>query len=235
MDSQLKTPNHIAIILDGNRRYARKRGLEFWKGYEAGAEKVRDLLKWCQEFGVRELTLYTFSTENFNRSKIEVEFLMSLLKREFNRLKDSKEIHENKVRINVIGNYILFSKDVQQIFKEIMERTKNYNDYVLNFALGYGSREEITQAVRDIAEKAVKGEIRIKDIDEELISQNLYLKNEPDLLIRPGGEKRISNFLLWQLSYAEFIFLDKLLPELTKDDFRQCIEEFGRRQRRFGE
>ena len=126
-------------------------------------------------------------------------------------------------------------KTIFKIFKEIMERTKSYNDYVLNFALGYGSREEITQAVRDIVEKAVKGEIRIEDIDEKLISQNLYLKNEPDLLIRPGGEKRISNFLLWQLSYAELIFLDKLLPELTKEDFRQCIEEFGRRQRRFGE
>jgi len=235
MDSQPKTPRHIAVILDGNRRYAKKKGLEPWKGHEAGAEKVRDLLKWCQEFGVKELTLYTFSTENFNRSKIEVEFLMNLLKREFNRLKDGKEIHENKVRINVIGNYGLFSKDVQQIFKEIMEKTKDYDNYILNFALGYGSREEITQAVKKIADKAVKGEIGIEDIDENLISRNLYLKNEPDLLIRHGGEKRISNFLLWQLSYAEFIFLDKLLPEMTKEDFRQCIEEFGRRQRRFGE
>src|SRR3989338_3277380 len=142
MDSQPKTPRHIAVILDGNRRYAKKKGLEPWKGHEAGAEKVRDLLKWCQEFGVKELTLYTFSTENFNRSKIEVEFLMNLLKREFNRLKDSKEIHENKVRINVIGNYGLFSKDVQQIFKEIMEKTKDYDNYILNFALGYGSKED---------------------------------------------------------------------------------------------
>ena len=235
MDSQSKIPRHIAVILDGNRRYARKKGLKPWKGHEAGAEKVRDLLKWCQEFGVRELTLYTFSTENFNRSKIEIEFLMNLLKREFNRLKDSKEIHENRVRINVIGNFSLFSKDVQQIFRDIMEKTKDYNSHILNFALGYGSREEITQAARKIAEKAVKGEIGIEDINEEIITQNLYLKNEPDLLIRPGGEKRISNFLLWQLSYAEFIFLDKLLPELTKEDFRQCIEEFGRRVRRFGE
>lgn len=234
MNSNLKIPSHIAIVLDGNRRYARKMGLEPLKGHEAGAEKVRELLKWCQEFGVKELTLYTFSTENFKRSKVEVNFLMNLLKREFNRLKDSKEIHENKVRINVIGNPSLFSKDVQQIFKEIMEKTKDYDDYKLNVALGYGSREEITEAVKKIAEKAVKGEIKIEDINEELISQNLYLKNEPDLLIRPGGEIRISNFLLWQLSYAEFIFLNKLLPELTKEDFRQCIEEFGRRVRRFG-
>lgn len=235
MDSHLKTPHHIAVILDGNRRYARKRGLEPWKGHEAGAEKIRELLRWCREFGVNELTLYTFSTENFKRSRVEVEFLMNLLKREFNRLKDSREIHENKVRINVIGNLSLFSKDVQQIFKEIMEKTRGYSDYVLNFALGYGSRDEITQAAKKIAEKAVKGEIKIGDINEDLVTQNLYLKNEPDLLIRPGGEKRISNFLLWQLSYAELIFLDKLLPELTKEDFRQCIEEFGRRQRRFGE
>lgn len=235
MVSEQKTPRHIAIILDGNRRYAKKKGWDLWKGHEAGAEKVRELLRWCQEFGVKELTLYTFSTENFNRSRIEVEFLMNLLKKEFNRLKDSKEIHENKVRINIIGNSSLFSKDVQQIFMEIIEKTYNYNNYVLNFALGYGSREEITQAVKRIAEKAVKDEIRTEDIDEDLISQNLYLKSEPDLLIRPGGEKRISNFLLWQLSYAEFIFLDKLLPELTKEDFRQCIEEFGRRVRRFGE
>lgn len=234
MDSQQKIPKHIAIILDGNRRYARKKGLELWKGHEAGAEKVRELLRWCQEFGVRELTLYTFSTENFNRSKIEVDFLMNLLKKEFNRLKDSREIHENKVRINVIGNPSLFSEDVQEIFRQIMERTKCYNEHVLNFALGYGSREEITQAARKIAEKAVKGEIKVRDINEKMISENLYLKNEPELLIRPGGEKRISNFLLWQLSYAEFIFLDKLLPELTKEDFKQCIEEFGRRVRRFG-
>ncbi|MBI2661482.1 di-trans,poly-cis-decaprenylcistransferase, partial [Candidatus Woesearchaeota archaeon] len=193
MDSELKIPRHIAIILDGNRRYAKSKGLDPWKGHEAGAEKIRDLLQWCKEFGVKELTLYTFSTENFNRSKIEVDFLMNLLKKEFHRLKDSKEIHENKVRINVVGNSKLFAPDVQEIFREIMEKTKGYDGHVLNFALGYGSREEITQAARKIAEKAVNGDIRVQDIDEGLVAQNLYLKNDPDLLIRSGGEKRISN------------------------------------------
>ena len=235
MDSDLKIPRHIAIILDGNRRYAKKHGMKLWRGHEAGAKKVGDLMKWCREFGVKELTLYTFSTENFNRDKVEVDFLMRLLKKELQRLMDSKDIHDNKVRINIIGNHKLFSEDIQDMFRDIMERTKDYDGYVLNFTLGYGSREEITNAMRKIGEKISKGEVKVDDINEEMISKNLYLNSDPDLLIRPGGEKRISNFLLWQLSYAEFVFVDKLLPEFSKDDFLDCIKEFSGRKRRYGD
>lgn len=230
----VKVPRHIAIVLDGNRRYAKKLGLNPWKGHGYGLKKLEDFFKWCMEFGVKELTLYCFSTENFNRTKKEVSYLFELFWKEFKNMQESKSIYKDKVKINVIGRMWMFPQKMQKAMKEAMQKTKNNNELVINFALAYGGRQEITDAVKKIAQDIKKGRIKANDINESLITNNLYLKNEPDLVIRPSGEVRLSNFLIWQSAYSELIFLNKLWPEFTKKDFIKCIEEFKRRERRFG-
>lgn len=222
-------PRHIAVILDGNRRYAEKLGIPKFKGHEKGFEKIKDLLNWCMELGVREVTLYCFSTENFKRDKKEVEYLFELFRKRINEFKNDKVIHEKKVRISVIGRISMFPKDMQKQMKEVMEMTKDYNDYRLNLALGYGGRSEIVDAIKRMISKGVK------DVNEDVIKENLYLKDDVDLMIRPGGEHRLSNFLLWQNSYAEIYFSDKLWPEFSKEDLIKAVEWFKKRERRFGE
>lgn len=229
-----KVPRKIAIVLDGNRRYAKKLGLQPWKGHEFGIKKLEQLLEWCRELGIKELTLYSFSTENFRRTKTEKDFLFNIFKQEFNNMKYREDIFKNKIRINVVGRLDMFPKDIRKAMLEIMEKTKKHDNFVVNFAMAYGGRQEITDAVKKIAQNVKKGKIKADKIDENLIINNLYLKSEPDLVIRPGGEKRISNFLIWQLSYSELIFMDKLWPEFTKQDLINCIEEFNKRVRRFG-
>ena len=225
-------PKHISIILDGNRRYAKKLGMHPWKGHEYGVKKLGQLLEWCRELGIKELTLYSFSTENFNRTKTEKDFLLNIFKQEFNKLKYKEEIYKNKIRINVIGRLHMFPKDIQKSIKEIMKKTKNHNNFIVNFAMAYGGRQEIVDAFRNIIKHSKK--LKPNQINEKLITNNLYLKNEPDLVIRPGGEMRISNFLIWQSSYSELVFLNKLWPEFTKGDLIHCIGEFNKRERRFG-
>ena len=232
MDS--KVPSHIAIVLDGNRRYARKLGLQPWKGHEFGIKKLEQLLKWCIELGIKELTLFSFSTENFNRSKKEKDFLFNIFKREFKNMAYRDSIFKEEIRINIIGRLDMFPKDIKKSMLDIMEKTKSHDKFIVNFAMAYGARQEITDAARKIAESVQKGEIEPKDINEELVAKSLYLNSEPDIVIRPSGEKRISNFLLWQSSYSEFFFMDKLWPEFTKNDLIECIEEFKKRERRFG-
>ncbi len=229
-----KVPKHIAIILDGNRRYAKNLGLRPWIGHEYGIKKLEQLMEWCREIGVRELTLYCFSTENFNRNKTEVKFLFDIFKREFNNMKHRKNIFEDKIRINVIGRVGMFPLDMQKLMHEIMEKTRKHDKFTVNFALAYGGRQEIVDAVRKIAEKAKYSEVDIKEIDENLVTQNLYLQSEPEIVIRPGREMRTSNFLAWQSIYSEWIFLDKFWPEFTKKDLVNCIEEYNKRKRRFG-
>lgn len=229
-----KAPKHIAIVLDGNRRYAKKLGMQPWKGHEFGLRKLEELFDWCQDLGIKELTLYSFSAENFRRAKREINCLFSLFRQEFNKMKQKNGIFRNKIRINVIGRLNMFPEYIREAMLDVMEKTKNHNKLIVNFAMAYGGRQEITDAVKNIAENVKKGRIRVENINEELITNNLYLKSEPDLVIRPGGEKRISNFLLWQSSYSEFFFTDKLWPEFTKQDLIKCIEEFERRERRFG-
>ena len=227
-----KAPRHIAIILDGNRRYAKKIGLQPWKGHNLGVEKLHKLLNWCIELGIKEVTLYSFSTENFRRTKTELNFLFNIFKREFNSMKNREDIFKNKIRVNVIGRLYMFPKDIRKAMLEIMEKTKKHNKFIVNFAMAYGGRQEIVDAVKKIMENSKK--LRQSQINEGLITKNLYLQSEPDLVIRPGGEKRISNFLIWQSSYSELIFIDKLWPEFDKEDLVKCIEEFNRRERRFG-
>lgn len=223
-----KGPFHIAIILDGNRRYAQKHKMELWKGHELGAKKVEDLMDWCNELGVKELTLYSFSTENFNRSGKEVGFLMELFRKQINKLKNDKRLDKNKIRVNFIGRLSLFPKDIQKEMKELMERTRRNDKFIVNFAMGYGGKQEIVDAVNKLLSKGVK------EIDENGFENYLYLKDKPDLLIRPGGELRISNFLLWQMAYTELYFTDKLWPEFTKKDLAKAVGDYKKRERRFG-
>jgi tritrans,polycis-undecaprenyl-diphosphate synthase [geranylgeranyl-diphosphate specific] len=227
-------PKHVAIILDGNRRFAKKLAQKPWKGHEAGAQTVQNLIEWSGDLGIKELTLYSFSTENFNRPKEEVDFLMNILKKKFKELSEDPRIHKNKIKIRAIGRLEMFSEDVREILNEIMEKTKNYDNFIINFALAYGGRPEITDAVKKIAKKVKSGELEPDNIDENTIANNLYLQSEPDIIIRTS-EQRLSGFLTWQSIYAEIIFLPDLLwPEFTKEKLQECIDEYSRRKRRFG-
>jgi tritrans,polycis-undecaprenyl-diphosphate synthase [geranylgeranyl-diphosphate specific] len=219
---------HIGIIIDGNRRFAEKLMKNPWEGHEYGAQKVEKLLlEWIKELGIKETTIYCLSIENFNRVKKEFDCLIDLFKKEFTKLKENKKIHEDEVKIRFIGKRELLDEELQKLMKEIEEKTKDYNNYIINFALAYGGRQEIIEAIKKI--------IRDKrEINEENFKESLWLKDEPDLIIRTGGEKRTSNFLPWQSVYSEWIFLDKMWPELTKEDLKKAIEEFYNRQRRFG-
>ena len=225
---QNNVPAHICIILDGNRRYARKLGIPTLKGHEKGYNKIKDVLTWCIELGIKEVTLYCLSTENFERSKEEVDYLFNLFRSRIGDFKKDKAIHGNKVKISFVGRLSMFPEDMQKSMQEVMEATKNYKNYKLNLALAYGSRSEIVDAFKKIIKKG------IKEIDENIIQQNLYVPDDVDILIRPGGEKRLSNFLLWQNSYAELYFIEKLWPEFEKEDLINIIDEFNQRERRFG-
>ncbi len=217
----------IGIILDGNRRFARKKGLQAWKGHEFGAEKVENLLDWAKELDICEMTLYCFSAENFNRDKREVEYLMKLFKRFFRKFKDDKRIHENQVKIIFAGDLKKFDEELQELMIDIMEKTKNYTNYKINFLVGYGGRWEIVNSVKKILENG-------EEINEEKLGKNLVVREEPDFVIRTGGEIRSSGFLPWQTVYSEWFYLDKLWPEFEKEDLRRCIDEFEKRDRRFG-
>ncbi len=223
-----KVPKHVAIVLDGNRRFAKRLMLKPFKGHEWGAKKIQQLFEWCKEFGIHELTLYAFSVENFNRPKAEFDYLMNLFVKEFQRCMQDARIHTNKIRINFVGRVWMFPKKVQDAMQDLVDETKNYSDYVVNFAMGYGGRQEIVDAVNKILKTGAK------KVDEKIISENLYLSSEPDMIIRTGGEQRTSNFLPWQGIYSEYIFLKINWPEFEKEDFVRCITEFGLRERRFG-
>lgn len=227
-------PKHIGIILDGNRRFAKRLVLKPWRGHEWGSKKVEQLFDWCKELDVHELTLYVFSAENFNRPKEEFDFLMKLFRESFEKTKNDVRLHKNKIRINFIGRLWRFPQDVQDAAKALMEATKDYSDYVINFAMGYGGRQEVVDAVKKLSEKVKSGAVNVEDINEEMFSDNLYLKSEPEMIIRTGGDHRTSNFLIWQSSYSEWFFLEKTWPEFEKADLISCMEQFSSRERRFG-
>jgi len=227
-------PEHIAIILDGNRRYARSRGLSPWKGHEKGAKTVEKLVDWSIELGIKELTLYCFSTENFNRDKKEIDHIMRLFTKGFDKINKDDSLNRKGVKVRFVGELDMMPKKIQEYAKRLMASTIKNNKLVVNFAWAYGSRMEIVEAVKKIARDAKKGKIDPDKINEDVFESCLFLKNSPDLLIRPGGEKRLSNFLLWQLAYSELYFLDKLWPEFTREDLKKAIEEVEQRERRFG-
>lgn len=233
-DSKGEVPRHIGIIPDGNRRFAKRLMMKPWKGHEWGAQKLEKILDWCKEFGVKELTFYVLSLENFDRPKEEFDFLMDVFRDLFDRFENDKRIYDDKIRINIVGRTWMLPKDIQEKIKNIMEKTKDHNRYIINFAMAYGGRAEVVDAARKIAEGVKEGKIDVKKINEEVFSDNLYLKDEPDLIIRTS-ENRLSGFLPWQSTYAEVIFLPDLLwPEFEKKHFVECIEEYARRKRRFG-
>ncbi len=208
--------------------------LKPWKGHEWGAKKVEALIDWCAEYKIKELTLYAFSIENFDRPKEEFDYLMKLFVKEFKRVSKDKRIYENKIRINFIGRINMFPEEVQKSMKDLMEKTKNHDKFILNFAMAYGGRAEIIDATKKIAKQIKEGKLNVDSINEEVFSKNLYIESEPDLIIRTS-ESRLSGFLLWQGSYAEIIFLPNVLwPEFSKENFVECINEYNKRQRRFG-
>ena len=226
-DTNLK---HIAIIMDGNRRWAKEHFLPSMMGHKKGVESLKKITRACDDFGVKYLTLYAFSTENWNRKQEEVDFLMELLASTLKA--ELKELNENNVKMNFIGDLSVLNKNLQDILATSIETTKNNTGVVLTVAINYGSRDEIVSAVKNIIKDGKKEE----EITTELISNYLYTKNipDPDLLIRTSGEKRISNYLLWQIAYSEIYITDTYWPEFDKEQLAKAIIEFGLRQRRYG-
>lgn len=221
---------HIAVIMDGNRRWAKEKNLPSAMGHKKGVDALKTTLRACKDFGIKYLTVYAFSTENWKRKKEEVDFLMELLA--ITLTNELAEMHSEGVVISFIGDISKLSNKLQKILANSVETTKNNSGVHLQIAFNYGARDEIVHAVKSIVEKGVKSE----DITEEMISENLYTKNipDPDLLIRTGGEKRISNYLLWQIAYSEILVTDEYWPEFGRDSLAEAVEEFKNRQRRFG-
>ncbi|MDP3916707.1 MAG: polyprenyl diphosphate synthase [Nanoarchaeota archaeon] len=229
-----KVPRHIGLILDGNRRFAKKLMLKPWKGHEWGKKKLEKVLEWCSEINLKELTVYAFSVENINRPKEELDHLMKIFKNAYDDVANDPRINERGIKINFIGHTYLFPKDVQESMKNLMEKTKNNKKHIVNFAMAYGGRDEIVDATRKIAEMVKDGKLDPKDIDKKTVSDNLYVKSEPDMIIRTGGEKRSSNFLCYQSAYSEWFYLEKMWPEFEKEDFLECLKEYSKRKRKFG-
>ncbi len=225
-----KGPTHIAIILDGNRRYAKEKGVSLEAGHEAGAKNLSNLITWAYDAGVRELSLYCFSTENFNRPKSEVAYLMDLFRNQIKALEKEKRLDTYDVKIHFAGELSLFPKDTIDRMNALMVKTKDRKTYRINFCMGYGGRQEIVHAVRQIVEKKIPP----SEITTDTISSFLWEPHDPDLVIRPGGEHRVSNFLIWQTHYSEWYFCEKYWPEFTKKDFSDAIEDYKKRKRRFG-
>ncbi len=227
-------PKHLAIIMDGNGRWAKQKGLLRALGHENGTKSVRKVVEASAKLGIENLTLFAFSTENWNRPRLEVELLMELL---INSLKNElKTLQENNIRLNSIGNLELLPKSAQKKLQEVIETTKSNSRMVLTLALSYGSREELINAVKNISAKVKNNIISIDNIDESIINQHLYTRDLPevDLLIRTSGEHRISNFLLWQIAYSELYFTDVLWPDFKEDDLYEAIISYQKRERRFG-
>ena len=227
-------PKHIAIIMDGNRRWAKKRNLPVALGHKEGAKTLEKIVRYANKIGIKYITVYAFSTENWKRTEEEVNSLMTLFQ---NYLDDySKRADSENIKVKIIGSRENLSNKMIDKIEKCMERTKNNTGITFNIALNYGGRDEIVAAVKEIAQKVKQNEIEIKDITEELISSNLYTKGQPDpdLLIRTSGELRLSNFLPWQLVYTEFLFVDKNWPDFNEKDLDDAIEVYKSRNRKFG-
>ncbi|WMJ84192.1 isoprenyl transferase [Oscillospiraceae bacterium LTW-04] len=226
-------PTHIAIVLDGNGRWAKKRGLARSIGHRQGTRALRPVIRHCQNIGVRYLTLYVFSTENWNRPQNEVDGIMNLLQEHFDEA--TKSAGEN-IRIRVLGDVSRFDADLQQQIAKSVQDTAQNTGLTVNFALNYGGRQELVYAMRKLAEAVESGDLKPEDIDEAAIDRQLYTADmpDPDLIIRPSGEQRLSNFLLWQCAYSEFVFMDVLWPDFKTNDLDAAIAEYAGRNRRFG-
>ena len=228
-------PHHLAIIMDGNRRFAEEVGLSSADGHDRGREKLEEVLEWCMDLDIRILTVYAFSMENLNRDDGELDDLMSLFAKNFRRAGDDKRVHENRIRIRVLGQTERLPSAVQDAIRYVEERTADYDSYLFNLAVAYGGREEILDAIRGLVEDAMEGRLSLDEIDEDVFAKRLYTGDlpDPDLILRTG-ETRISNFLLWQLAYSELYFVDVFWPGFRKIDFLRAIRSYQMRRRRFG-
>ena len=232
-----KMPKHVAIIMDGNRRYSKLQGnMDVVKGHEIGVDTLEKVLDWSIELGIEIITAYAFSTENFNRPEHEVEGLMNLFVVNFKRLVNHEKIHKNEVKVKVVDRTELLPESVREAISEAEEATAHYNKRLFNIAIGYDGRLEIIDSFKKIIQDVQDGKITIDDVDEELVSKNLYTAglDDPNLIIRTSGEERLSGFLLWQSSYSELYFCETLWPELRKVDFIRAIRSYQERDRRFG-
>ncbi len=230
-------PKHIGIIMDGNRRYAREKlDSDIGEGHRCGEKKIEEVMDWCLDMGVKYVTLYAFSSENFKRDKDEVDFLMELAESAFIEMADNQKIHKNRVAIRALGVLKDLPEPVQKAIDYAYERTKDYNNFTISICLAYGGRREIVDAVRKIATKVKAGELAIDDITEDLLSSHLYTGDmpDPDLILRTSGEIRVSNFLLWQLAYSELYFTDVYWPGFRYIDFLRAIRSYQQRGRRYG-
>jgi len=234
---QGKIPCHVALIMDGNRRYAKEHSTDINQGHLKGKDKLEEVMDWCMDLGVKVLTVYAFSTENFSRREDEVDFLMDLLERSLRSFADDERIHRNRVRLKTIGDMSMMPDKVVRAVEYAEERTSEYSDFNLNMAIAYGGRQEIKDAIKGIARKVKSGELDIEDIDESLISGHMYSPEipDPDLVLRTSGEIRVSNFLLWQLAYSELYFSDVYWPGFRKMDFLRAIRAYQQRTRRYGQ
>ena len=230
-------PVHLAVVLDGNRRFAKKLMRAPWMGHVWGSKKVREFLGWCRELGIKYATLYAFSIQNFNRPKKEFDYLMKLFEKEFRSIADPKhDAQKHGVHVRFLGRINMLPAAVQAAIRLAEKSTAKYTNYFLNIAVAYGGQEEITDAVKGLAVKVARGTLKPAAINEDLIRHSLYTDGTPypEMVLRTGGERRLSNFLLWQSAYSELVFVDKPWPQLTRSDFIGAMKEFQNRERRFG-
>lgn len=229
-----KIPQHIAIIMDGNGRWAKSKGLPKIEGHRAGKAAVEEVVNGCLQLGIKVLSLYTFSTENWRRPEKEVKTLMSLLEQHLKQY--SAQLKKNKIRLLVSGERENLPLSLQRQIQKVIRETKDNSRLTLNLALNYGGREEILQAAKQIALKVKRGELQAKQIDQRVFTEHLYTKGlpDPDLLIRTSGEQRVSNFFIWQISYCEFYFTPKLWPDFKKQDLLEAVLDYQKRERKFG-
>ena len=234
--SSARIPKHIAIILDGNRRFAGEMGMDSLEGHVFGAKKLEKVIGWCQELDIKHITVYAFSTENFTRNEEEIKMLMELMTKKFKDVAKDSRVHKYKIRVKAIGNIGLLPEKVQRAIDEAQEATSTYDGHTLNIAVGYGGRAELAEAVRKICDRIKNGEINPKDVDENLIGNYLYTAGlpDPDLIIRTSGEERLSGFLLWQSAYSELYFCEANWPAFSKIDFLRAIRTYQGRERRLG-
>jgi tritrans,polycis-undecaprenyl-diphosphate synthase [geranylgeranyl-diphosphate specific] len=228
-------PRHVGFIMDGNRRHARSQGQLPWEGHRLGSDTVEALVEWSREIGVRTMTLYAFSMENFRRAEDEVRGLMELFARRLAGLASDSRILSNKVRVRVLGRVEMLSPDVLEAVRLVEAATEPFDEYHLNFCIAYGGRQEILDALKRIMAKVERGELAREAIDEATLGQHLYTRgDDPDLIIRTGGESRLSNFLLYQAAYSELFFTDVYFPSFRKIDFLRILRAYQQRQRRYG-
>jgi len=231
-------PKHVAIILDGNRRFAKSKGINLNSAYEYGAKNVERLLEWCLDLKIPSLTLYCLSTENLRRKKEELEPVLDVIRKELRKALENERIYKEGVKVNILGNRELLPADLKELAEKLEEKTRKNERFNLNLAIGYGGRNEILEAVKKIAKEVEKGSLKLENINEKTFEKFLYTSSlpypEPDIVIRTSGEERISNFLLWQAAYSELVFLEVYWPEFRRIDLLRAIRTYQRRKRRFG-